>query len=199
MDDADLFGSLFVFWIVVGAVVGGIIGASRNNAGSGVVWGALLGPVGWILVLFLDERAKCPACHGPLADGALRCQNCGFDLGPNKVVPAPVVASVPTAESDKKKCPFCAEIIQREAIKCRFCKSDLPVQAAPVVQPPAVVSSPAPSLPIPPPPVVSPQALMQTNYDLRMPCPLCGQNIKVSTLKRGENWCPHCFEKFIAE
>jgi hypothetical protein len=34
---------------------------------------------------------------------------------------------------------------------------------------------------------------------LAIPCPLCGQQLQVSTLKRGENWCPYCSEKFIAE
>jgi hypothetical protein len=236
MDDAYIF-----FWVIVGAAVGGVIGASRNNAVSGVVWGALLGPIGWILVLFMDARAKCPECRGSLPDGALRCQHCGFDLGPSKVVPAPVAVPVRVPESDKKKCPFCAELIQREAIKCRYCGSDLPVQPAPVAQSPPVVQPPAApqsalekeqppkkviedigtafarytrekeqrpemaiappvaSRPTPSPPVVQPQTLIQTNYDLRIPCPLCGQRIKVSDLKQGENWCPHCFEKFIAE
>lgn len=32
-----------------------------------------------------------------------------------------------------------------------------------------------------------------------IPCPLCGQRISIATLKRGENWCPHCSEKFVAE
>jgi hypothetical protein len=117
-------GVLIFFWLVVSAGVGGLIGASRNNVGSGVVWGALLGPLGWIIVLFLDMRAKCPACRGPLAEGALRCQHCGFGSGLGNAVPAPAV------ESDKKKCPFCAELIQREAIKCRFCGSELTEEGA---------------------------------------------------------------------
>lgn len=32
-----------------------------------------------------------------------------------------------------------------------------------------------------------------------IPCPLCGQGLTISTLKRGENWCPHCSQKFMAE
>jgi hypothetical protein len=38
-----------------------------------------------------------------------------------------------------------------------------------------------------------------TAAELSIPCPLCGKHLKVSTLKRGENWCSYCFEKFIAE
>jgi len=39
----------------------------------------------------------------------------------------------------------------------------------------------------------------KTAAELSIPCPLCGKHLIVSTLKQGENWCPHCFEKFIAE
>ncbi|MGO8928322.1 MAG: hypothetical protein ACLQU3_15750 [Limisphaerales bacterium] len=56
---------------------------------------------------------------------------------------------------------------------------------------PAPVASP-PVLPPPPPP---PKPAEQ----LTIPCPLCGKLLRVSTLKQGENWCPHCFEKFVAE
>jgi len=34
---------------------------------------------------------------------------------------------------------------------------------------------------------------------LSIPCPLCGRRLWASTLKKGENYCPHCFEKFTAE
>jgi len=44
MDDSD-FIVFWFFWLIVGAAVGGVIGASRNNVGSGILWGALLGPV----------------------------------------------------------------------------------------------------------------------------------------------------------
>ena len=197
MDDSD-FIVFWFFWLIVGAAVGGVIGASRNNVGSGILWGALLGPVGWILVFFLDQRAKCPACRGPLPDGALRCQHCGIDLVSRKTVSVPVTAPVLVAESDRKKCPFCAEFIQREAIKCRFCGSDLSIQPATVAQPSTVEQPPVPSSPIPPLPVALPN-LQHAGSDLRIPCPLCGQRIRASTLKPGENWYPHCFQKFNAE
>ncbi len=215
MDD----GSLLLLWIIVGAAVGGVIGASRNNVGSGVVWGALLGPIGWILVLFLDGRAKCPACGGRRADGARRCQHCGFELGSSGAVPHPLAIPAEFSISDKKKCPFCAELIQQEAVKCRYCGSDLKAtmeaeslkaeeelrqenekrERLKKEQPPqkpdegSIGAAYARHL------QGEEQRRETSVFDGRIPCPLCGQRIKVSDLKQGENWCPHCYERFIAE
>ena len=52
---------------------------------------------------------------------------------------------------------------------------------------------PARQAPPPAPPPEKPAA------ELSIPCPLCAKPLRVSTLKQGENWCTHCFEKFIAE
>src|ERR1017187_5557719 len=188
-------GLLIFFWIIVGALVGGVIGASRNNVGSGVVWGTLLGPIGWILVLFLDNRSKCPECRGSLPENAHRCQHCGYELG----APKPnlqrgqfssELSKIAPVELDKKKCPFCAELIQREAIKCRFCGSDLTKTPAKPEQLPEKKSeiSLADS---------TMAAFLEKSRIIL--CPLCGQRIKVSTLKRGENYCPHWFQMFMAE
>jgi len=79
MDDTGAFVVFVVFWLIIGAVVGGLIGAKHNQAGSGIVWGALLGPIGWIITFALpDERPKCPECLGAIPEGARRCQHCGF-------------------------------------------------------------------------------------------------------------------------
>ena len=63
----------------VSAVIGYFIGATRGRGGAGAVWGALLGPIGWLVMLVVkDERKKCPFCGGVLGQGAVsRCKNCG--------------------------------------------------------------------------------------------------------------------------
>lgn len=205
----DYSGVLILFWLGIGAVVGGIIGGSRNNGAGGVVLGALFGPIGWILVFFMDNRAQCPACRGRVPDGAMRCQHCGFE--PGKAVPAQTPGT-----SDKKKCPFCAELIQREAIKCRFCGSDLTQTPIKAEQPPehftpekihpvTVEAAPLPKKSTKRlslddiEAAISRQQPQDVIEDSQIPCPLCGQGIGISTLKQGENWCPHCLQMFNAE
>lgn len=65
----------------------------------------------------------------------------------------------------------------------------MPVQRAADTQSPVVAPTP-----ISPPP--EPE---QTSIEDSIPCPLCEQRLKIATLKKGENWCPHCFQKFIVE
>jgi hypothetical protein len=141
----------FVGWIAC-VLIGALIGKYKGRADSGVLWSALLGPIGWIVVALMEDlRPKCPHCRGVIPAGARKCMHCGENL---------VVASGLT-ESDWAKIT-----------------SDW---GSPAPQP-----SPVPSVP-PPAPAST------------IPCPLCGQALRTSSLKTGENYCPHCYQRFVAE
>ena len=99
MDDA---GAYILFWLFIGAVVGGLIGSKHNQVGSGVVWGALLGPIGWIITLVLpDARPKCPECRGAIPEDARRCQHCGFVFGEAKLQNPSQPSSAPISDRSR--------------------------------------------------------------------------------------------------
>jgi hypothetical protein len=66
---------------------------------------------------------------------------------------------------------------------------DLPDRPEPVSGSPEVARPPAFDAP----------ASEKTTEDLNIPCPLCAKHLTVATLKQGENFCPHCSGKFMAE
>jgi hypothetical protein len=134
----------FIGWLAC-VLVGALIGKYKGRVDSGIVWSALLGPIGWLFVALMEDlRAKCPHCLGVVVEGARKCMHCGEDL---------LVFSWKASE-----------------------------HAA------------APASPVAPPP-----PLPKRVPDSTIPCPLCGERLEISTLKRGENYCPYCHEKFVGE
>jgi hypothetical protein len=75
-------------WIA-SALIGGLIGNRKKQVASGVIWGLLLGPLGWVVVLLLPSRGpRCSECGGVLPSSKVaKCMHCGSD-----VVCAPAVA-----------------------------------------------------------------------------------------------------------
>ena len=78
----DIDGGYIAFWVLFGGLVGAAIGSTRRQIFSGLVWGVILGPIGWVIVFMLpDLRAKCPECRGSLPDAQVRrCRHCGSEL-----------------------------------------------------------------------------------------------------------------------
>lgn len=65
-----------ILWIVLGGIVGGLIGKSREQPIGGFLIGALFGPIGWLIAFLSDCRPKCPACMSRYSTGATICPQC---------------------------------------------------------------------------------------------------------------------------
>lgn len=67
---------LLTLWIA-SIVIAGIIGARKGEAFVGIVWGALLGPLG-ILIAFLvrGDRVECAYCRELMHPEATICPHC---------------------------------------------------------------------------------------------------------------------------
>jgi hypothetical protein len=80
--------SLLMFAIICG-MIGAFIGQSRKCGVTGFIAGLFLGPLGWLLVLFNDQRRQCSECKGRIPDDASRCQHCGVVFEKPKPLPTP--------------------------------------------------------------------------------------------------------------
>lgn len=108
----------FIGWVLIGGFVGALIGQTKGRTGDGFLLGALLGIIGWILILAgPDKRNKCPQCRGPVPQGAAKCMHCGSDVTLTK-----------PGHYRPKDTPFLAQAIkQAQELKIRIvtCKCNL--------------------------------------------------------------------------
>ncbi|GEM_PF-2168068 len=109
----------YILWIILWAIIcggiGGTIGSSKGRAFAGFFWGALLGPIGWLLIAVGPNMIfKCKQCGIEVAEGREMCRQCAIKS-----------IEIKKAESQERKCPFCAEIIKKDAIICKHCKSSV--------------------------------------------------------------------------
>lgn len=87
--------------LAVSALIGVIAGRARGRPGWGAVFGLLLGPIGWLIVLAgPDRRPKCPECLGVTVPGARKCKNCGSSLG---LVAGATAAMTPSALQERAR------------------------------------------------------------------------------------------------
>ena len=72
----------WAFVITAGcAAVGAIIGLAKGRWVAGLLWGAALGPIGWLVVLLSKSGfAECPECGRLNAPRAKACRHCGINL-----------------------------------------------------------------------------------------------------------------------
>jgi hypothetical protein len=77
MPEALVYG----LWFLIAGGIGAAIGARKNRTAFGLLVGAIVGPLGWLVVLVMPSNfPKCPACKGDVIAGATKCKNCGSDL-----------------------------------------------------------------------------------------------------------------------
>lgn len=68
---------LALTWVVAGALGGAAIGWIKNRLWRGVLLGATLGPIGWLVVGLLEGAFReCPACSRPIRVQARVCPHC---------------------------------------------------------------------------------------------------------------------------
>lgn len=75
---------MLVYWLVWFVVFGGVgmlIGQRRGRTLAGLVWAMLLGPIGWLIVMFGPDLSKpkaaaCPHCDGVLPVLQRTCNHC---------------------------------------------------------------------------------------------------------------------------
>ncbi len=73
---------LWAIAITIGcALVGAFIGLAKGRWLAGLVWGAALGPVGWLVIaLSKSNLPECPECGHRNATSAKACHHCGVNL-----------------------------------------------------------------------------------------------------------------------
>ncbi len=109
-------------WLGIGMLVCGFLGAavasSKNRAGTGLILGMLLGPIGVVVAALLGDasrkpkaRPTCATCGAKTIVGATRCPACGND---------PQRPALPVT------CPACKGVIQPGDPACPHCGAARP-------------------------------------------------------------------------
>jgi hypothetical protein len=70
-----------IFLTLVCAAIGALIGRSKGRWLAGFIWGAALGPIGWIVIAVAKrEPRECPECGRKNPSDAKVCHGCGIEF-----------------------------------------------------------------------------------------------------------------------
>jgi hypothetical protein len=89
-----------IFWCGFNAIIGYLIGKSKNAVGGAIVLSILLGPIGWLIAaLSRGHLRKCPFCAEQVKPEAMVCKHCGSKLPPidERIRDHPQIGSRPKA------------------------------------------------------------------------------------------------------
>ncbi len=128
---------IYLFCWLISPVIGALIGNAQGRPGAGAIWGLLLGPLGWLLMVAVpDIRPKCPECGGVVVSGVRRCKNCGTQLsavqqtGSVTKVPSLAPSDSPSTDWSDPQWKEDLEVAQRNLYAAGLSESDSP-QASP--------------------------------------------------------------------
>jgi len=82
LTDPKLWMWAIALTVICGAV-GAYIGRRRNTVVRDAIFGAALGPIGWIISWYLPapkQQPACPACKRNVDVGDAHCRHCGAKL-----------------------------------------------------------------------------------------------------------------------
>ena len=111
MDELGYYTIALVLYIMVFGLVGWVIGERKGRPEAGFLFGALLGPIGWLVVAVgpdikaqqtITRMKKCPYCAELVQPDAKLCKHCGKDIAPIQT-PAPTLAPNYFYNKDKEK------------------------------------------------------------------------------------------------
>lgn len=71
---------LVILSLAASAICGEIVGRQKNSGAYGFLFGLLLGPLGVVAAMALDNRETCPECGGRLNGTPRICEHCSSPL-----------------------------------------------------------------------------------------------------------------------